>query len=49
MTGGWRNLRNEKLHNVYSSPNIVRIISQPGNLQGGFYKRWEFLDKLSYY
>jgi hypothetical protein len=25
MTGGWRKLHNEKLHNLYSSPNIVRI------------------------
>jgi hypothetical protein len=25
-TGGWRKLRNEELHNLYSSPNIVRII-----------------------
>jgi hypothetical protein len=25
-TGGWRKLLNEKLHNLYSSPNIVRII-----------------------
>jgi hypothetical protein len=24
--GGWRKLRNEELHNLYSSPNIIRII-----------------------
>jgi hypothetical protein len=23
---GWRKLRNEKLHNLYSSPNIIRMI-----------------------
>jgi hypothetical protein len=23
MTGGWRKLQNEKLHNFYSSPNIT--------------------------
>jgi hypothetical protein len=25
-TGGWRNLRNEELHDLYSSPSIVRVI-----------------------
>jgi hypothetical protein len=26
MMGGWRKLHNEELHNLYSSPSIVRII-----------------------
>jgi hypothetical protein len=26
MTGGWRKLHNEELHNLYSSPSIMRII-----------------------
>jgi hypothetical protein len=26
VTGGWRTLHNEKLHNLYSSPSIIRII-----------------------
>jgi hypothetical protein len=26
VTGGWRKLHNEELHNVYSSPSIIRII-----------------------
>jgi hypothetical protein len=26
VTGGWRNLLNEELHDVYSSSNIIRII-----------------------
>jgi hypothetical protein len=26
VTGGWRKRRNEDLHNLYSSPNIIRII-----------------------
>jgi hypothetical protein len=26
VTGGWRRLHNEELHNLYISPNIVRII-----------------------
>jgi hypothetical protein len=26
VTGGWRKLHNEELHNLYSSPNVIRII-----------------------
>jgi hypothetical protein len=26
VAGGWRRLHNEKLHNLYASPNIVRVI-----------------------
>jgi hypothetical protein len=26
VTGGWRKLRNEELHNLYSSPSIIRVI-----------------------
>jgi hypothetical protein len=26
VTGGWRKLPNEELHNLYSSPSIIRII-----------------------
>jgi hypothetical protein len=27
--GGWGKLHNEELHNLYSSPNIIRIIIKP--------------------
>jgi hypothetical protein len=26
VTGGWRKLHNEDLHNLYSSPSIIRVI-----------------------
>jgi hypothetical protein len=26
VTGGWRELHNEKLHNLYCSPSIIRMI-----------------------
>jgi hypothetical protein len=34
MTGGWRNLRDEELHNLYSSSVIIKMIK---SLSG----RWE--------
>jgi hypothetical protein len=27
VTGGWRKLHNENLHNLYSSPSIIRMIN----------------------
>jgi hypothetical protein len=26
VIGGWKSLRNEELHNMYSSPNIIRMM-----------------------
>jgi hypothetical protein len=26
VIGGWRKLHNEELHNLYSSPNIIRMM-----------------------
>jgi hypothetical protein len=26
VTGGWKKLHNEEFHNLYSSPNIIRMI-----------------------
>jgi hypothetical protein len=28
VTGGWRKLHNKELHDLYSSPNIIRIIKE---------------------
>jgi hypothetical protein len=44
VTGGWRKLRNEELHNLYSSPNIIRMIKSrwrrwAGNVAGVGAKR----------
>jgi hypothetical protein len=30
LTGDWRKLHNEELHNLYSSPNINRMIKSRG-------------------
>jgi hypothetical protein len=27
VTGGWGKLYNEELHNLYSSPNTIRVIT----------------------
>jgi hypothetical protein len=26
VAGGWKRLHNEELHNLYTSPNIIRVI-----------------------
>jgi hypothetical protein len=52
VIGGWRKLHNEELHNLYSSPSIIRMIKSrrmrwAGNVAGkgqsGIYIRmwWE--------
>jgi hypothetical protein len=28
VTGDWRKLHNEELHNLYSSPNVIRMINE---------------------
>jgi hypothetical protein len=30
LVAGWRNLQNEELHNLYSSPNVIKIINSRG-------------------
>jgi len=33
VVGGWKRLHNEKLHNLYASPNIIRVMK--GEEMGG--------------
>jgi hypothetical protein len=35
VTGGWRKLQNEELHNLYSSPSKIRIIKSRRMKWGG--------------
>jgi hypothetical protein len=34
VTGGWRRLHNEELHNLCSSPNIIRVMKLRGSWAG---------------
>jgi hypothetical protein len=35
VTGEWRKLHNEELHNLYSSPDIIRQVKVKANKVGG--------------
>jgi hypothetical protein len=39
VTGGWRKVHNEELHNLYSSPSIIRIIKSRGMRWAGHVAR----------
>jgi hypothetical protein len=39
QAGDWRKLHNEELHNLYSSPNIIRIIKSRRRRLGGNVER----------
>jgi hypothetical protein len=41
VTGGWRKLHNEELHNFYSSPSIIRIIKSRMRWTGIVARIWE--------
>jgi hypothetical protein len=41
VTGGWRKLHNEELHDFYSSPNIIRIIKSRKMRWAGHVARME--------
>jgi hypothetical protein len=39
VTGDWRQMHNEEIHNLYSSPNIIRMIKSRGMRLGGHVAR----------
>jgi hypothetical protein len=39
MTGGWRKLHNEELHNLYPSPSIIRMLKSRGIRLAGHVER----------
>jgi hypothetical protein len=39
VTGGWRKLHNEELHNLYSSPSLIRIIKSRAMRRAGHVAR----------
>jgi hypothetical protein len=40
VTGRWRKLHNEELHNLYSSPSLIRIIKSRRMRCAGPRRRW---------
>ena len=36
LTGEWRKLRNEELNDLYSLPNIVRVVNEMGRACGTY-------------
>jgi hypothetical protein len=32
VAGGWRRLHHEELHNLYSSPHIIRVMRRAGHV-----------------
>jgi hypothetical protein len=42
VTRGWRKLHNEELHNLYSSPSIIKMMkSRKMKLTGRVARNWE--------
>jgi hypothetical protein len=48
VIGGWRKLHNEKLHNLYSSPSIIRMIKSRRMRREGHVARMEKKKKKAY-
>jgi hypothetical protein len=40
VTGGWRKLHNEELHNLYSSPSIIKMIKSRTVRWAGHVAQW---------
>jgi hypothetical protein len=41
VAGGWRRLHNEELHNLYTSPNIIRLIKSRRTRWAEHVAAWE--------
>jgi hypothetical protein len=41
LLGGWRKLHNEKFHNLYSSPSLIRMIKSKRIRWAGYVPRME--------
>jgi hypothetical protein len=48
VTGVWRKLHNEELHNLYSSPSIIRMIKSIRVRQAGHVTRLEIRKCIVY-
>jgi hypothetical protein len=40
VTGGWRNLHNEELHNLYFSPSIIKVVESRRMRWAVMYHEW---------
>jgi hypothetical protein len=50
VTGGWRELRNEELRDVYSSPSIIRVIkSRKMRWAGHAARMWRKIKPIGYW
>jgi putative SOS response-associated peptidase YedK len=47
VTGEWRKLHNEELHNLYSTPDIIRQIKSRTMRWAGMWHAWEKREKCT--
>jgi hypothetical protein len=40
VTGGWRKLHNEELHNIYFSPSVIRMMKSRRMRWAGYVAPW---------